>query len=241
MILTAHQVSYLPWLGLFHKIALSDVYCFLDNVQFEKNSFANRNKIKTERGGLWLTVPVHSEGHFNFSLKDLKIDNSQNWANKHWKAIYFNYKKCPYFKDYDDFLKSVYEKEWVYLSDLCYTMLVYFLHELGIDVKVVKGSDLGLEEKKQELIFELCANFNSDFFVFGKLGIDYAKEEDFSKKGIKMYFQDYQHPVYPQTFGEFLPYMSIIDLLFNCGPKSLEVLMQGNITKEELKKIYAKT
>lgn len=238
MILTAHQPSYLPWLGLFHKIALSDVYIFLDNTQFEKNSFTNRNKIKTANGPIWLTVPVLAKDHFNKTTKELEIDNSKDWRASHWKSIYLNYKKAPFFNKYADFFEDVYKKEWQFLSDLNEYMLKWFLNELGIKVKYHKGSELNLKGHKFDLVSDMCKKLGADLYIFGILGRDYAEKERFIKQGIKIYFQDYKHPAYPQSWGGFLPYMSVIDLLFNRGPKSLEVLMENNITKNELLKIY---
>ena len=100
MILTAHQPMYLLWLGLFHKIAISDVYVYLDNVQFEKNSFSNRNRIKSAQEPIWLTVPVLLKNHLKKTIKEIQIDNSRDWRRKHWKSIYLNYKKAPYFNRY---------------------------------------------------------------------------------------------------------------------------------------------
>lgn len=94
MILSAHQPAYLPWLGYFHKIAISDVFVILDEVQFEKNSFINRNKIKTSNGSVWMSVPINIDGHMNKTIRDMEISNKFNWRKKHWKSIYLNYKKA---------------------------------------------------------------------------------------------------------------------------------------------------
>ena len=93
MILTAHQPAYLPWLGYFHKIAISDTFVILDKVQFEKNSFTNRNKIKTSNGSTWLSIPMEMSEHTNKAIKEMSIHNKFNWRQKHWKSIYLNYKK----------------------------------------------------------------------------------------------------------------------------------------------------
>jgi len=239
MILTAHQPAYLPWLGLFHKIAVSDIYVYLDSVQFEKNSFINRNKINTASGPVWLTVPVFAKNHFNKTIKDLEIDNSKDWRTSHWKSIYLNYKKALYFSKYAEFFEDTYKKEWRYLADLCDHMLRYFLKELGIKVDYYKSSELGLKEHKSELILEMSKKLGANLYVFGALGKDYAKKEGFAEAGIKIYFQDYRHPKYSQLWGkEFSPYMGIVDLLFNCGPDSLGILMSENIKKDELLKKY---
>ena len=234
MIITAHQPAYLPWLGLIHKIAISDVYVFLDNVQFEKNSFTNRNKIKTANGPIWLTVPVFLKNHIKKTIKDIKIDNTKNWRESHWNSICSNYKKAPYFNKYADFFEGTYKKEWDSLSDFNDYMLRWFLKELGIRVKYYRASELNFQLHKSDLVLEMCKKLGADLYVFGALGRDYAKEENFIKKGIKIYFQDYKHPVYSQLYNEFIPNMGMIDLLFNCGEKSLEILMRNNISKNEL-------
>lgn len=239
MILTAHQAAYLPWLGLFHKIAISDTYVYLDNVQFEKNSFSNRNKIKMSDGSAWLTVPVLLKDHLNSTIEETEIDNSKDWREKHFKSICLNYKKAPYFNRYSDFFEDVYKRNWRNLCDLNEHILKWFLKELGIKVDYYKASELNFKEHKSDLILEMCKKLKSDLYVFGALGKDYVKEDNFEKENIKIYFQDYKHPVYQQCWGKFLPNMGIIDLLFNCGDKSLNILMEGNITKGELiKKTY---
>jgi hypothetical protein len=238
MILTAHQPAYLPWLGLIHKITVSDIYVYLDSVQFEKNSFTNRNKIKTAVGSIWLTVPVFLKDHTKKTIKDIEIDNSKNWQESHWKSILLNYKKAPFFNKYANFFEDVYKKEWRYLTDLNEYMLKWFLKELGIKVKYYKASELGFKGHKTNLVLDMCKKLKADLYVFGTLGKDYAKEADFTKENIKIYFQDYKHPVYPQLHGDFIPNLSIIDLLFKCGDKSLEILMDGNITKQDLIKKF---
>ncbi len=238
MILTAHQPVYLPWLGLFHKIALSDTFCYFNDVQYLQKDWNNRNKIKTKTEAIWLTVPVLSKGYREKKIREIEIDNSLNWRSKHWRSIYLNYKKAPFFSRYSDFFEDTYKKDWQYLADLNEYMLKWFLKELGINVEYHKASELNFEGYKSDLVLDMCKKLGANLYIFGALGRGYAKEENFNKQGIKIYFQDYKHPAYSQLHGEFLPYMSIIDLLFNCGDKSLEILMEGNIKKEELIKKF---
>lgn len=238
MILTAHQPVYLPWLGLFHKIAMSDTFCYFDDVQYQVKDWNNRNKIKTANGDIWLTVPVLNKGYLDKKIREIEINNSINWRKKHWLSIYVNYKNTPFFEKYAPFLEEVYKKDWQYLVDLNEYMLKWFMEQLGIKVEYFKASELKFEGYKSELVLDMCKKLGADIYIFGALGKDYAEEKDFVKNGVKIYFQDYHHPIYSQSFGQFSPYMSIIDLLFNCGDKSLEVLMGENITKEKLLKIY---
>ncbi|MCX5796583.1 MAG: WbqC family protein [Elusimicrobia bacterium] len=238
MILTAHQPVYLPWLGLFHKIALSDAFCSFDDVQYLKRDWNSRNQIKTASGPIWLTVPVLSTGHREKPIREIEIDNSSDWRRKHWKSIHLNYKKAPYFSRYADYFEEVYRTDWKYLTDLNEAMLKWFLKELGIKAHFHKASDLHFEGHKSGLVLDMCRKMHADLYIFGILGKDYAKEDEFSPAGIKIYFQDYKHPVYPQLHGDFVPYMSIIDLLFNCGDSSFDILMSGNIAKCELPDIW---
>ncbi|OGZ39586.1 MAG: hypothetical protein A3B04_00790 [Candidatus Portnoybacteria bacterium RIFCSPLOWO2_02_FULL_39_11] len=237
MILTAHQPAYLPWLGLFHKIALSDAYVCFDDVQFERYSFINRNKIRSGRDETLLTVPLLSKNHFDKKIKEMEIDNSRDWRNKHWKSIYLNYQKAPFFNKYVDFFEELYKKEWHYLIDLTEYSLEWFLAELGIKVQYARASEFNFERAKSDLILDMCKKMNANFFIFGALGGDYAEKDKFAAAGVKIYFQEYRHPQYRQTGKDFLPYMSIIDLLFNEGDKSLEILMSGNISQQDLLKI----
>jgi len=227
MILTAHQPLFLPYLGHFAKIACTDVFVFLDTVSYAKWGWYSRNKIRTSEGWMWLVVPILTHGHHNQPLNKIKIDNSQKWRKKHLKAIEMAYSKAPYFELYHNFFQETYNNEWTYLTDLDEHFIRFCIKELGIDVKFVKASSmsLNLEGQKSSLVLDLCKKMKPDVFIFGKTGKTYAKVEDFESLGIKVIFQDYKHPVYSQIHGEFIPYMSIIDLLFNCGPKSFEILM----------------
>jgi len=227
MRLTAHQPLYLPYLGHCEKIASSDVFVFLDTVSYAKWGWFSRNKIRTAEGWLWLVVPILTHGQHNQLLNQIKIDNSQKWRKKHLKAIEMAYSKAPYFELYHDFIQETYKKEWTYLVDLNEHFLRFFIKELGIDVEFVKASSLpfNLVGQKSDLVLDLCKKMKADEFIFGKTGKIYAKVEEFEASCIKVIFQDYKHPEYPQIHGEFIPYMSTLDLLFNCGPKSLDILM----------------
>ena len=233
MILSAHQPAYLPWLGYFHKIAISDVFVIVDDVQFEKDSFTNRNFIKTQKGTVCLTVPVSTKGHMEGSIMNTEISNEKPWARKHWKSILQSYSKAPYFKKYSDFFEDLYTKEWKMLVDFLDSMLDFFLKEIGIKTPIFKKSSLDINGYKQEMVLNLSKHFKADIFLFGKLGKDYASEEFFAANGVKAVFQEYKHPVYKQLGDKFMPNMSIMDLLLNAGSdRSLDIIMKDNISKE---------
>ena len=232
MILTGHQSSYLPWIGLFHKIVLADTFCYMDDVQYQVNEYNNRNKIKGPNGPFWLTVPVHRKNHLQTKLKDARIANNGSWSTKHWKSIVSCYSKAPYFAHYADFFEDVYQTDWRYLSDLNEHLMKFFLDSIGIDVQYCKMSELAIEGSKSDLILDMCLKTKATMFVFGSLGSNYVDVDKFEDCGIKVYFQDYMHPQYPQLFDGFVSHLSIVDLLFNCGPKTLDVLVSNNETYE---------
>jgi hypothetical protein len=177
---------------------------------------------------MWLTIPVLTGGKSNQIFTEVKIDNTQQWARKHWKSISMNYSRAPYFSLYENFFRDVYDNDWKYLSELDEHITKFLIESLGIKIKFVKAStSLQLEGHKSSLVLDMCMKMKADVFIFGGEGKNYAKVEDFAAAGIKVIFQEYEHPVYPQIHGEFISNMSIIDLLFNCGPKSLEILLNN--------------
>jgi len=237
MIITAHQSVYLPWLGLFHKIALADCYVFLDSVQYLKKDWNNRNKIKTSQGWSYLTVPVYSKNKFSQILSDVKINNNINWSNKHWKSIKLLYKKTPYFDKYAPFFEELYSKKWDFLNDLNREIMIFILKELGITTKWIEGSTLNLKGTKTDLVIDICKKLNADIYIFGALGRNYAEKDKFDRENIKIIFQDYNHPIYQQRFKDFEPYMSVIDLMFNHGKEAYNIIMEGNLSRKDLEEM----
>ena len=233
IILTAHQPVYLPWLGLFHKIALADVFCLFDIVQYQRKDFNNRNKIKTSVDSIWLTVPVKSSGRLNSIITDIEIIND-GWHKKHLKSIELNYKKTPYFDQYYYDLKKILDTSYQYLVDLNFDILVYLLNALNIDTKTVKASDYLFKGVKSELVLDMCIQLNADIYIFGENGKNYANIDTFTSSGVDPYFQAYNHPVYNQAKGRFMPYMSVLDLLFNEGQNSNNIIMSDNISKKDI-------
>jgi len=229
MILTAHQPVYLPWLGLFHKIALADLFCFFDIVQYQRKDYNNRNKIKTGNGELWLSVPVESKGHLNKNVAEILIVQD-NWAKKHLKSIELNYKKTPFFQNYFPELQSILINNSKYtLGSLNLKLLEYFMECLSINTPIIKASEHSFNGFGSDLVLDMCIKLGADNYIFGEQGKNYADVDAFKEKKIKVEFQNYTHPIYHQVGRPFLPYMSIVDLLFNEGEKSYDILMSNNI------------
>lgn len=214
-VVSIHQPAYLPWLGYFDKIKRADKFIYLDTVQFQKNSFQNRNKIRTPQGSIWLTVPVRTSGAlYDTALKDVSIDNTTAWQRKHLGGIQANYARARCFDGIIERIRPFYVREWGHLSYLCFEMLSLFLKLLDIRTPVVKASNLhATTGRKSDLILELCRLAGATHYLSGSLGRDYLDVAAFSAAGISVEFQDYAHPTYTQAFPGFLPYMGVIDLL----------------------------
>ena len=232
MILTAHQPVYLPWLGLFHKISLAETFVYFDQVQYLPKDWMNRNKIRTKDGSIWLTVPVLRKGYRDLKTSEIEINNSTNWQKKHLRSISLNYKKSPYFENYIPFFEDVYSRKWEFLGDLNEYMLKWFLDELGIKVNFLNAKNFKFEGEKSSLILNMCKKLDASTYIFGTLGKDYANVHEFEKNNVKLIFQDYNHPKYSQLYSEFVSHLSVIDLLFNHGPKSLEIILSNNISQK---------
>ena len=229
MIVSINQPAYLPWLGYLHRIAISDLHIVLDHVQFEKNSFTNRNKVKTTKGFCWLTVPVKTKGRFgDVAIQSLEIDNGTDWRAKHWRTICQNYGKSPYFSEHAIFFEKLYEREWTHLASLCREITSYLLQRFMIATPLRFSSEMNPTQTKGDLVLELCRRIGATTYLSGILGKDYLDEESFTSAGISVAYQDFRHPEYPQSRGQkFESHLAAIDLLFNCGPKSREILLTG--------------
>ena len=229
MILTGHQPTYLPWLGLFNKISCADKYVYFDDVQYLPKEWMNRNRIKGINNNIiYLTVPVKKKHFLEKKTTDLLIDNSLPWRRKHAKSLEVNYRKAPFFEKYIDEFSEIYQNDWEYLIDLNLHVLKILLKLLDIKVVIVKLSELKAEGKKSNLVLNVCKKLEAKKFIFGEKGRDYAIIEDFKKNNITPVFQNYIHPTYKQIGNKFISHLSVIDLLFNCGDKSLDIINKNS-------------
>jgi len=238
MIISAHQPAYNPWLGFMHKILLSDIFVVMDDVQFEKNSFINRNKILQNSNEIMLTIPVKTKDYKLKTIKEIEVLDNR-WQIKHLKSIEQSYRKSRNFEVIFEKLKEIYELESDYLIDYTNAYLSFIIEYLGIDTKIAFASDLNIKSKKLDYVCELTNILDGDIFVFGSQGKEYADIEYLKSKNIQPYFQEYKHPVHEQSSKEFHSYMGILDLLFNVDKdKVVNIILSNNITKEDLRKIY---
>jgi len=226
------QPTYLPWLGYFDLIDQVDAFVFLDNVQFEKQSWQQRNRIKTPTGLQWLTVPVAFRGRFGQLIQDVEVRDCDFWRN-HLRAIELNYRRSPFFDDYFPELSARLScSQGAHLSDLNVRVIEWFMNVLGIQTPLSFSSSLGQAGKRTELLANLCSALGATQYI-SPLGsaVYLLKEIDvLLNRSIEVVFQNYAHPQYRQMFPPFCPYASAMDLLFNEGPHSLEVIRQGRAT-----------
>lgn len=224
-----HQPNFLPWLGYFYKIYKSDQFVLIDNVQFVKGSVCNRAKIKNNQGAeIWLTVPVKGNKGSQVNYNELELDYSQKWAVKMINQLHAAYVKAPYFDRYFQPLSDLLKQEYKTLADLNITLIKYLCSELNIQTPMAIASELDTDfGKKNDLNLNICKYFKSDVYLSGTGAKKYNDEELFKTNGITIEYSDFVHPVYPQQFGAFIPGLSTIDLLFNCGPESMNYLTSG--------------
>ena len=223
MIVSVHQPQYLPWLGYFDKIDKADVFVLLDNVQFKKNEWQNRNKIKTANGWQWLTVPVMYK--FPQLINEVEVNNKDKWQHRQRQAIISNYKKAPDWALLENFFEEILSSEWQSISQLNIHVVKKLVDMLGIKTSLYVASELGeFPEDPDERLIALTKHFDADVYLAGGGGKGYMDMEKYTRGGIKVIFQEYEHPVYDQLFGDFEPFMSVVDLIYNHGEKSLEIL-----------------
>lgn len=215
MIVAIHQPNFIPWLGYFYKIARADVFVMLDDVQYTKNSFINRNRIKTPQGELWLTLPVIHSGRFGQLINSVKIQNPDNIFKKIKKTITANYGKAPFFNEVFRIIETGFYPTDS-LAEINEAMIKQILNYLGIEKKLVRSSELDIKgAKSSKRLVEICKSLNADTYLAGFGSSNYQKDSLFLEKGIQPVVYDFKHPEYNQLWGEFVYNLSILDILFN--------------------------
>lgn len=226
-VLAAHQPQYLPWLGFFDKLDQADVFVLLDDVQFKKNEWQNRNRIKTAQGWQWLTVPVRHR--FPQLILEVEIDHWAPWARKHAMALTTNYSAAPHAEELLPPLLEVLGRDWSRLAPLNLCLIDEVCKCLGISTRRVQSSQVPTRDDASRRLVDLCRHFGADTYLSGEGAREYLELRPFREAGVAVRFQEYRHPVYPQLYGDFEPNLSIVDLLLNCGAESLEILRSGRV------------
>jgi hypothetical protein len=222
------QPGYLPWLGFFDQMQRSSVFIYYDDVQFDKHGWRNRNRVKAPGGGPhWLTVPVLHSGRNQPAIREVEIDNRNPWARKHVGTLKQFYRAAPHLHRYLPALEEMLERRWILLVDLDVAVTKLICGWLGLERRTLRASELGIAGRQSERLLALCQHVGVQRYLSGSAARDYLDTELFSRAGIEIEWQDYVHPVYPQLHGDFVPYLSIVDLLFNCGEESSAILSRA--------------
>jgi hypothetical protein len=213
------QSNYLPWKGYFDIIHDVDIFVFLEDVQYTKNDWRNRNIVKTSQGTAWITVPVLGGTHQ--MIYEAKIDNSRNWAEKHMKTIQSNYAAAPYYHSYCDEINSIYAVEALTISELNIVGIKTICKLLDLNTEFVNSIDLDVSGHKDDKLIEICQQIGAEEYLSGPAAKDYIDDSKFESADISLQYKDYSgYPEYPQLWGDFIHTISIIDLIFNCGEKA---------------------
>lgn len=222
-IVAIHQPNYMPWIGYFQKMALPDIFVILDTVQFSKDSYTQRTKIRTKEGWIWLTIPVEKKYYFK-PINDVCLPENNKWMKKHKTAIISNYAKAPFFDK--KFIEQYYCNEITKLQEFNELGIFYLKNKFGIETKVVRAGELGIDNdlKSTELLLEIVKRAGGDVYISGMGGKKYIEKEKFEREGIEINYHEFKPFEYSQRWEEFELYMSAIDLLFNMGEKSKELI-----------------
>ena len=218
------QPGYLPWLGYFDLMRKADVFVHYDDVQFDKHGWRNRNRIKGPKGPVWLTVPVRHSGRSGQSILDVEIDDRQNWRRKHVSTIGQLYAQAPFLPAILPRLEEILERPLSRLVDLDLAVIGWLATELGIATPCHRASELGIAGDRNERLVALCRNFGATRYLSGNSAHAYLDVARFAAAGIDVVWHDYAHPSYAQLHGQFVPYLSVLDLILNVGDASLATL-----------------
>ena len=211
------QPGYLPWLGFFDQRRRADVFVYYDDVPYDRHGWRNRNRIKTQHGPLWLTVPVRHGGNGGRPMLDVEIDGRTPWARKHLASVRQAYARAPFLGRYLPALEELLQRKWERIVDLDVACADLMAHWFGLQRRIERSSGLGIGGERSERLVNICRHFGASRYLSGAAAEAYLDVGLFERSGILVEWQRYAHPVYPQLHGEFVPYLSALDLLFNCG------------------------
>lgn len=224
-----HQPEHLPWAGFFHKMNSVDKYVVLDTVQFTKNNFQNRNKIYSKGDGYkWLSVPVGLKGHTSLTIADMNISQSSNvkWRASYWGKLEATYRRHPYYKSYKDRLKMIVFETEPHLMTLNMNFIEFFREELEIETELIFASSLDVDGRRSELLANICKKLGAQLYLSGSGGREYLNLKFFQESNIEVQYQDYIYPRYESQ--DYIPYLSAIDVLMNCGNEARDIILRNN-------------
>jgi len=228
------QPTYLPWPGYFGLMMISDLFILLDNVQFKKRGWQQRNKIKTSTGEIWLTVPVISKNNFNQKINEVKLLDSKKFKTNHLKSLKVNYSKSQYYNKYINEIEEIYNKEHKKLVEINIDFINWIKEKLKIKTQTIKSSNLTSSGKKDILLANLVNEVGYKKYIYNEGSENYIfKSDEFKKNDIDLVKFKFNITKYHQLFGKFIPYMSVLDLMFNCGEESKNIIFQASSFEEK--------
>ncbi len=240
MLVAIHQPTFLPWLGYFDRMIRADLFVLLDHVQFERRNYQNRTLIRLEDQARWLTVPVVQVSQKE-RIVDKRVDNPEGegprwWGPNSFRTLCYAYRKAPFFETYAPRLREIFETRWERLGDLNIAALELVRDALEIRTPMLRSSTLDAQGQRSVLLLDICRKVGATAFLGGMGGSrGYLEQEAFDAARMGVQWQQFRHPVYPQC-GEapFILGLSALDLLFNCGPRSGEIVRESPVGRDEL-------
>lgn len=223
------QSNYIPWKGYFDLVSAVDEFIVYDEVQYTKNDWRNRNLIKTPQGAQWLTIPVKSKGKFGQTIKNTELSDPR-WADQHLKSLVLNYKKAPHFTEIHSLIETLYKGNYQTISEVNLCFMQHICGYLNIPTKITCSWDYQATEYKSdshqtERLVHLCQQAGGTEYISGPSAKNYINPKLFDDANISLSWFDYQgYPEYPQLWGAFTHTVSALDLLFNCGPDSVNYM-----------------
>jgi len=225
MIAAIHQPNFIPWIGYFYKMIKCHRFVFLDDVQYVRRGYTNRAKIKTPEGEKWLTVPVIKKGRYHQAVLEVELEPGDRWKKKILGNLHANYGKAPYFQTYFPALEDIVKREYAYLAGMNMELIRWMAGVFEIAVPLMKASELeGVSGQASDRLASICKAIGADRYLSGFGGQKYQEEEIFHQYGIRLEVYDFLHPTYSQLWGDFIPGLSSLDFIFNCGPLCSKIL-----------------
>jgi hypothetical protein len=227
MLISIHQPNFAPWLGFFYKWAQSDAFIILDDVPYSKNSFTNRNQIKFPDGKKWITIPIFYKGQSNQFINTVEINNNTNWKRKIIGSLESNYSKANYFPIFFPEICEIINHDWINLIDINMKIINWIIEKIKIEIPYSFSSQLnGIKGESTERIVSICERFGANKYLSGSGGDKYHDISLFKKKNIIIKNINFKYNYYPQQWEGFIPNLSIIDVLMNCGPDKTKQLLK---------------
>lgn len=233
-IVTIHQPNYLPWIGLFSKVKRAECFVVADDFPYTKHSGTNRNKIRTNSGWYYLTIPIEKI-YYNTPICNVLLPSDKSWIKNHWENIRSHYAKSMFFKLFSDSFSEFYKNDFQYLWELNMEIILYLIACFKIEVEIIRSSDLGIDNSelnKTETLIEITKAVGGNTYISGPSGRDYLDHKLFRDNEINLSYFCFQHPEYRQRYKPFIPNISAIDLLFNVGSAAGEIVTSSGTLEE---------